>query len=105
MDGKIKNSEITKPENISRRKAVKTLVGGLTAVAAYNVLPAKWGTPIIDSVFLPAHAATSGSTITNLQLQIVNGDTTTDSVDVRITGSVAPATSGTTVNLTLTPST
>ncbi len=62
-------------------------------------------TPVIESVFLPAHAATSGSTITNLQLQIVNGDTTTDSVDVRITGSVVPATSGTTVNLTLTPST
>lgn len=92
-------------ENHSRRKAVKTIVGGVTAIAAYNLMPAKWGTPVIESIFLPAHAATSGSTITNLQLQIVNGDTTTDSVDVRITGSVVPATSGTTVNLTLTPST
>jgi hypothetical protein len=47
-------------ENAGRRKAVKTIVGGVTAVAAYNLLPAKWGTPIIESVFLPAHAATSG---------------------------------------------
>jgi len=47
-------------ESTSRRKAVKTLVGGVTALAAYNLLPAKWGTPSIESVFLPAHAATSG---------------------------------------------
>lgn len=92
-------------ENEGRRNAVKKIVGGTAAIAAYYILPSKWGTPVIEQVFLPAHAATSGSTITNLQLQIVNGDTTTDSVDVRITGSVVPATSGTTVNLTLTPST
>jgi hypothetical protein len=47
-------------ENAGRRKVVKTIVGGVSAVAAYNLLPAKWGTPIIESVFLPAHAATSG---------------------------------------------
>ena len=47
-------------ENPSRRKAVKTIVSGVAAVAAYNVLPSKWGTPIIEQVFLPAHAATSG---------------------------------------------
>lgn len=47
-------------ENAERRKAVKTIVGGVTAIAAYNLLPAKWGTPIIESIFLPAHAATSG---------------------------------------------
>lgn len=50
----------TKPENLGRRKAVKTIVGGVTAVAAYNLLPAKWGKPIIEQVFLPAHAQTSG---------------------------------------------
>lgn len=46
-------------ESSSRRKAVKTIVGGVTAFAAYNALPSKWGTPIIEQVFLPAHAATS----------------------------------------------
>lgn len=49
-------------ESSSRRKAVKTIVGGVTAFAAYNALPAKWGTPLIEQVFLPAHAATSGVT-------------------------------------------
>jgi len=47
-------------EDAGRRKAVKTIVGGVTALAAYNVFPSKWGTPIIEQVFLPAHAATSG---------------------------------------------
>ncbi len=43
-----------------RRKAVKTIVGGVTALAAYNVLPAKWGVPVVEQILLPAHAATSG---------------------------------------------
>lgn len=47
-------------ESAGRRKAVKTIVGGVTALAAFHVLPAKWGTPVIEQVFLPAHAATSG---------------------------------------------
>lgn len=47
-------------ESSSRRKAVKTIVGGVTALAAYNLLPARWGKPYVESVFLPAHAATSG---------------------------------------------
>lgn len=44
-----------------RRKAVKVIVGGMTAMAAYHVLPEKWGVPVIEQVFLPAHAAASGS--------------------------------------------
>lgn len=56
MSENLKNTSI---ENTGRRKAVKTIVGGVTAIAAYNVLPSKWGTPIIEQVFLPAHAATS----------------------------------------------
>lgn len=46
----------------SRRTAVKTIVGGVTALAAYNVLPTKWGVPVVEQIFLPAHAATSGVT-------------------------------------------
>lgn len=45
---------------ISRRKAVKTIAGGITAFATYQYLPAKWETPIIESIFIPAHAQTSG---------------------------------------------
>ncbi len=49
-------------EDKGRRKALKTIVGGVTAIAAYNLLPAKWNVPYVESVFLPAHAATSGTT-------------------------------------------
>jgi len=48
---------------ITRRKAVKTIAGGITALAAYQYLPAKWETPIIESIFIPAHAQTSGTGI------------------------------------------
>ncbi|PHR26245.1 MAG: hypothetical protein COA36_12580 [Desulfotalea sp.] len=48
-------------EDKNRRRVVKGIVCGLTAFTAYNVLPSKWGTPIIEQVFLPAHAATSGA--------------------------------------------
>lgn len=46
-------------ENRSRRKVVKNIVCGVSALAAYNILPAKWGTPVFEQVFLPAHAQTS----------------------------------------------
>ena len=48
---------------ITRRKAVKTIAGGITALAAYHTLPAKWEKPILESIFLPAHAQTSGNGI------------------------------------------
>ena len=44
---------------ITRRKAVKTIAGGITALAAYQYLPAKWEKPIMESIFIPAHAQTS----------------------------------------------
>ena len=47
-------------ESKSRRKVVKQIAGGVTALAAYHVLPVKWEKPIIEQVFLPAHAQTSG---------------------------------------------
>ena len=47
-------------QNANRRKVVKTIVGGMATVTSFNVLPVKWGAPIIESIVLPAHAATSG---------------------------------------------
>ncbi|MFT5697441.1 MAG: hypothetical protein ACI8ZB_000289 [Desulforhopalus sp.] len=61
MSKKVENQENTTVQDADRRKAMKTLVGGVTTIAAYNLLPSKWGTPYVESVFLPAHAATSGS--------------------------------------------
>lgn len=55
--------KITDPQNSSRRRAVKTIAGGITALAAYQYLPAKWEKPIIESIFIPAHAQTSGTGI------------------------------------------
>lgn len=85
---------IDSPElgNVGRRKALKTIVGGVTALAAYNVLPSKWGTPIIEQIFLPAHAATSGAIIASLT---VNSKNAADDTCVRaaktvnITGTVS----------------
>ncbi len=83
-------------ESSSRRKAVKTLVGGVTALAAYNLLPAKWGTPVIDSIFLPAHAATSGNvtdfiTLTSFsQNGVVSGTTSNVTVVTTFNDSSQP---------------
>ena len=35
-------------ESQSRRKVVKQIAGGVTALAAYHVLPVKWEKPIIE---------------------------------------------------------
>ncbi len=35
----------------SRRKAVKKIVGGVAALAAYEMLPVNWEKPIIEQVF------------------------------------------------------
>lgn len=67
------NQEI---ESKSRRKAVKTIVGGVTALAAYNMMPVKWGTPVIEQIFLPAHAATSGENVCSKDAVTGTWDTT-----------------------------
>lgn len=46
-------------EGTTRRKAVKNIVGGVAALAAYNMLPVRWDKPIVEQVFFPAHAGTS----------------------------------------------
>ena len=56
---------ITDPQNSSRRRAVKTIASGVGALAAYHVLPVNWTKPIIEQVFLPAHAAVSGITLSD----------------------------------------
>lgn len=96
---KVKDSYI---KSTSRRKAVKTIVGGVTAVAAYHVLPVKWGTPIVEQVFLPVHAATSGTSISDpCSVSITKGDQST-TVHFRVDGFVVPAVSGLPVNIEVT---
>jgi hypothetical protein len=87
-------------ENESRRKAVKTIVGGVSVLAAYHIMPVKWGTPIIEQVFLPAHAATSGSSLNDpCTVTHTNGPEDTFLVE----GFVTPPTEGLATTIVLTP--
>ena len=43
----------------SRRKLLKSIAAGSGAIVAGKSLPDSWSKPIVDSVMLPAHAATS----------------------------------------------
>lgn len=63
----------TEPESTSRRKVVKTIIGGLTAVTAYHTLPVNWSKPLIEQVFLPAHAATSGDGLVDPSIPVTPG--------------------------------
>ena len=52
------------PENKSsesRRKLLKSIAAGSGVVAAGKSLPELWRKPVVNSVMLPAHAATTGS--------------------------------------------
>jgi hypothetical protein len=93
--------------NTSRRRAVKKIVGGVTAIAAYNMLPVKWETPIIEQIFLPAHAQTSGCFGCSLEdpckITVLEGDNTTSEVIVRVDGNVIPPTAGLRVTIQITP--
>jgi hypothetical protein len=55
------------PQNksLSRRQALKTLAAATGAIALTN-LPGKWETPVVEIGAIPAHAQSSGLTISNL---------------------------------------
>ena len=82
-------------ENQSRRKAVKTIVGGVTVLTAYHALPVRWGTPIIEQFFLPAHAATSGTSLHDpCEVTWVDGYQDSHVVVIKVSGFVTPPTGG-----------
>ena len=95
-------------ENSGRRKAVKTIVSSTAALAAYNVLPTHWETPLVEFGVLPAHAVTSGVTVFTTEIkdmivEYVEGNETTDTVMVKISGFVDPSHTSVLVKLTATP--
>lgn len=51
-----------KKSNDSRRKLLKSLAAGSGAVVAGKGIPESWSKPVINSVMLPAHAATTDDT-------------------------------------------
>lgn len=104
MEGQNTVSKLT--PKISRRKAVKTIAGGISAIAAYHVLPAKWSTPIIEQIYLPAHAQTSGSGITLSDpciVELVSGNQESSIDTIRVSGFVTPPASGLDVTIEATP--
>lgn len=88
------NTKETQIENTGRRKVVKVIVAGATGLAAYNAFPVKWGTPLIEQIFLPAHAATSGEESITASLTVssssnVSGACSPDGKSVSLTGTVS----------------
>lgn len=49
-----------KKSNESRRKLLKSIAVGSGALIAGKSLPEKWSAPVVESVLLPVHAATTG---------------------------------------------
>ena len=91
-------------KSVSRRKAVKQIVGGVSALAAYNMLPVKWETPIIEQIFLPAHAAVSGITLSDpCTAELVSGNQESSIDVIRVSGFVTPPVGGLAVTIVGTP--
>ena len=56
MNSDINNESIG---NLPRRKLLKGMVAGGSGLSALVIVPERWTRPIVNSVILPAHAATS----------------------------------------------
>lgn len=91
-------------KSVSRRKAVKQIVGGVSALAAYNMLPVRWEKPIIEQIFLPAHAAVSGITLSDpCTAELVSGNQESSIDVIRVSGFVTPPVGGLEVTIVGTP--
>jgi len=91
-------------KSVSRRKAVKQIVGGVSALAAYNMLPVRWEKPIIEQIFLPAHAAVSGITLSDpCTAELVSGNQESSIDVIRVSGFVTPPVGGLEVTIEGTP--
>ena len=98
------NKKPSELKSVSRRKAVKQIVGGVSALAAYNMLPVKWEKPIIEQIFLPAHAAVSGITLSDpCTAELVSGNQESSIDVIRVSGFVTPPVGGLEVTIEGTP--
>lgn len=92
------------PKNGSRRKAVKTIVSGVGAFTAYHVLPSDWTKPIVEQVFFPAHAATSGTSLVDpCSITLLSGTQLSVIVTIRVSGFLAPPIAGLPVQINANP--
>lgn len=65
MTTQIEKSQNEAVDNEDRRVAIKKIAAGVGVLAGCSVLPEKWTKPVIGSIALPAHAATSGPVATD----------------------------------------
>ncbi|KAB2888887.1 MAG: hypothetical protein F9K32_14865 [Desulfobulbaceae bacterium] len=85
--------------NEGRRKALKKIAAGTSVLIGYSILPEEWSLPIIQSVVLPAHAATSGEvppppvvpSFVQCTIEWLDGDQLTQNISFVVTGSITPA--------------
>lgn len=70
-------------------------------MTAYHVLPIRWSEPIVEQIFLPAHAATSGVTLHDPCVVTTSSQEDDATIVLIITGYVTPATGGLTVNISV----
>lgn len=93
---------------VSRRRLVKGLIGGVSALGAYYALPVKWSTPILEEIVLPAHAQTSAGDIDGLfrdpcAITLSSGNTTSSSVSIRVDGFITAPIGGIATQIIATP--
>jgi hypothetical protein len=62
-----------KQSNDSRRKLLKSIAAGSGAVVAGKSLPESWTKPVVDSILLPAHAATTDCTTDTIIASSLDG--------------------------------
>ncbi len=53
------SSDNSKTTSFRRRRALKQLAAGGAAAGVLAAMPSKWSRPVVEAVFLPAHAQTS----------------------------------------------
>ncbi len=82
-----------RPVDQGRRNAMRKIAVGMGVLATYSILPDQWTKPIIGQVVLPAHAATSGSTLNDpCSVVLTAGTQATGTVTILVTGFVTPPT-------------
>lgn len=105
MDQKNKHGAVASDSKIeARRRSVKTILGAGGVVAGGHLAGGAWVKPVVDSVVLPAHAATSQTGIAfDDSLEdpcfITLTCTGLNSFDVQVDGAVVPATSDVNVEI------
>jgi len=97
---------ISDPKDRSRRSALKKLLIAAGVLTGYQVLPKQWTRPIIEQVVLPAHAQTSGVSLTDPceSVTLVSGNQSSPTVIIKVQGYIIPAIAGVTINISATVS-